>query len=145
MGGMLVKGNLIKIIIKGASGWGPSELAYQDKLIIKSDGISYERKPMEETKSNPYVKWSYKTNSVRYQHVFQALGEQLLKFENLKDMFVTDVTPNQITFFFENQGFRFVTYFYDGVEQFVELVRLMIPETEDIPYCLHCSADDDEY
>lgn len=139
-----MKENLIKITIKGASGWCPCDLAYSDKLTIKQDGITYERKPVEENENNPYVKWSYKTNSAKYKDVFHMLGEQIPQFQDIEDMFVTDVTPNQIKFFFEDKVLTFDTYFYDGVEKFVELVRLMIPETEDIPYCLHCAADDDE-
>ena len=35
-----MRDNLKKITIKGASGWGPVDLAYDDKLTIKPDGIS---------------------------------------------------------------------------------------------------------
>ena len=38
-----MRDNLKKITIKGASGWGPVDLAYDDKLTIKPDGISYEQ------------------------------------------------------------------------------------------------------
>lgn len=135
---------LIKIIIKGASGWGPSDMAYSDKLTIKSDGISYEKKPVIESKDNPHVKWSYKTNSDKYQSIFHALGEQSHVFEKLPDEFVTDICPNQVKFYFENETLSFDTYFYHGVEQFVDMVKLMIPATEEIPYCLPDEETDDE-
>lgn len=139
-----MKEYLIKITIKGASGWSPCELAYNDKLTIKQDGITYERKPVEENENNPHVKWSYKTNGAKYKEVFHTLGEHISSFKNLEYMFVTDVTLNQVKFFFEDKVLTFNTYFYDGIEQFVELVKLMIPETEDIPCCLHCATDYDE-
>ena len=141
---MNVRGNLIKITIKGASGWGPVDLAYDDKLTIKPDEISYERKPAEESDENPHVKWSYKTNSAYFQNMFGILGDQVSEFEKLEDeVVVTDINPNQVKFFFEDEVLTFTTYFYDGVEHFVDMVKLMVPGTEDIPYCLPSAEDDD--
>lgn len=138
-----MRDNLKKITIKGASGWGPVDLAYDDKLTIKPDGISYERKPVEESDKNPHVKWSYKTNSAYFQKMFRVLEDQVSEFEKLEDECVTDISPNQVKYFFDDEVLTFYTYFYDGVEHFADMVKLMVPGAEDIPYCLP-SAEDDE-
>lgn len=50
--------DVIRIIIKGASGYGPVDEAYEDKLVITSSSISYEYKPhpMSQSEMNTYRK-----------------------------------------------------------------------------------------
>ena len=57
--------DIVRIIIKGVSGYGPIDEAYEDKLVITSSSISYEYKPHPESNSkrNIYRKWFYKTTS----------------------------------------------------------------------------------
>ena len=40
--GDIVMKEIIKIVIKGASGCGSYDLAYEDKIVINEDSISYE-------------------------------------------------------------------------------------------------------
>lgn len=51
-----------RIIIKGASGYDLLGEAYEDKVTITPDSISYEYKPYPESKlkTNIYRKWKYK-------------------------------------------------------------------------------------
>lgn len=135
---------LKKITIEGASGWCPSNMAFNDKLTIKPDGMSYERKPVEENEMNPHSKWSYKTNSKNYKAMFDVLCQQIPEFEQLEEMFVTDINPNRVKFFFEGETLTFDTYFYDGVEHFADMVKLMVPNTEDVPDCLPYSDEGEE-
>ena len=71
-------------------------------------------------------------------------GVMFTSLEKLPDEFVTDICPNQVKFYFENETLSFDTYFYHGVEQFVEMVKLMMPATEETPYCLPDEEPDDE-
>ena len=43
--------DIVRIIIKGASGYGPVDEAYEDKIVITSSSISYEYKPHPESNS----------------------------------------------------------------------------------------------
>ena len=46
---------IVKIVIKSTSGFGPIDQAYNDKITITPESISYEYKPYEETDSNPRI------------------------------------------------------------------------------------------
>lgn len=74
--------------------------------------------------------------------MFQALGEQIAEFEKLREELITDVSPNRITFFFEGEVLTFDTYFYVGVKHFVDIIKLMVSGTEDIPWCLSCGGEE---
>ena len=50
--------DIVKIVIKGTSGYCCVDEAYNDKLVITSDAISYEYTPIKESKINPKRKWS---------------------------------------------------------------------------------------
>ena len=54
--------DIIRITIKGESGYGPLDEAYSDKVTIDRDSIRYEYKPAVESKINTPRKWSYKTS-----------------------------------------------------------------------------------
>ena len=45
--------DIIRIIIKGESGYGPVDEAYSDKATIDRDSIRYEYKPVVESEINP--------------------------------------------------------------------------------------------
>ena len=50
--------DIIRIIIKGASGYGPVDEAYEDKLVITSSSIGYKYKlhPKSQSEMNIYRK-----------------------------------------------------------------------------------------
>ena len=50
MGQELDRMDIKRIVSKGASGYGSLDQAYEDKLIIAPDSISYEYKPHPESK-----------------------------------------------------------------------------------------------
>ena len=62
--------DIIKIVIKGASGYCCSDEAYNDKVTITSDSIAYEYIPFLESELNPKRKWNYKTDSPLYKALF---------------------------------------------------------------------------
>lgn len=63
--------DIIRIVIKSASGYGPLTEAYEDKLTITSSSISYEYKPhpMSESETNIYRKWSYRATSPLFKEL----------------------------------------------------------------------------
>ncbi len=52
---------IIRIVIKGSSGYGPVKEAFEDKVVITRDSIRYEYTPYLASETNPVRKWSYKT------------------------------------------------------------------------------------
>ena len=52
---------VVKIKIEGASGYGPIEEAYNDRLIIGPNFIEYIYEPAEESEQNPIRRWNYNT------------------------------------------------------------------------------------
>ena len=64
--------NIIRIIIKSASGYGPIDDAYTDKLVLTADSTHYECKLYLPSilETNTYRKWSYKTTSPCLQNCF---------------------------------------------------------------------------
>ena len=54
---------IVRVTIKGFSGYGPYDEGYEDKVIITPDFISYEYVPNVESETNPKRKWRYSTNS----------------------------------------------------------------------------------
>ena len=67
--------DIIRIIIKGESGYGPVDEAYSDKVIIDHDSIRYEYKPVVENKINTPRKWSYMTSSPIFQKMKYNPGD----------------------------------------------------------------------
>ena len=55
--------DIIRISIKGESGYGPVDEAYSDKVTIDRGSIRYEYEPVIESDINAPRKWSYKTTS----------------------------------------------------------------------------------
>ena len=53
--------DIIKIMIKSASGYGPIDDAYEDKITLTDSSISYEYTPhpLSQSELNVYRKWSY--------------------------------------------------------------------------------------
>ena len=51
--------DIIRIIIKGGSGYGPVDEAYSDKVTIDRGSIRYEYEPVVESDIKVPRKWSY--------------------------------------------------------------------------------------
>ena len=91
--------DIIRITIKGESGYGPVDEAYSDKVTIDRDSIRYEYKPVVESEINPPRKWSYKTTSPIYQKRFReatAAVEAMMMKEHMK-MYFGDWIPFNVS------------------------------------------------
>ena len=69
--------DIIKIVIKGSSGYCCAEEAFNDKVTITPESISYEYNPFIEKEINPKRKWSYKTNSPIFKKIFSNITGML--------------------------------------------------------------------
>ena len=84
--------DIIRIIIKGESGYGPVDEAFKDKVTIDLDSIRYEYKPVVESKINVPRKWSFKTSSPIFQKRFKEVADSVETILHWKERpFVTDI------------------------------------------------------
>ena len=65
---------IVKITIKGCFGYGPVDMAYDDKLTLTPTSISYEYKPYLESETNPPRKLSHRTNSPLFKVGFERVA-----------------------------------------------------------------------
>ena len=139
-----------RITIKGASGYCCVDEAYEDKISITSSSISYEYKPHPDSnlETNIYRKWSYKTNSPIFEHLFNKIAEKTPDFINNCDdiLFATDVGPVQIIATFEDKHRESANFFCPSefFAEYFRLIKQMIPPTEYIPVTLLTQEDFDD-
>ncbi len=138
--------DIIRIVIKGASGYGPVDEAYEDKLTITSESISYEYKPhpMSHSETNIPRKWSYKTTSPVFAEIYQKVAEMTPYYlYNDEILMATDIGPTEITATFEDGHKEKVNYFVPDEffrEWFLEIKKL-VPATEYTPAVVMTSED----
>lgn len=89
---------IVRIVIKSESGYGPVDEAYKDKVIITKDSIRYEYTPHLVSKTNPGRKWSYRTTSPIFQQKFDELAQLLPDALECKDYFVMDMISSRFDF-----------------------------------------------
>ena len=84
---------IIKITIKGSSGFSSVDEAYRDKVTLTPYPISYEYKPDKASRleTNIYRKWSYRTTSPIFSHIYskvEAKTPSILKSSSDQSQFV---------------------------------------------------------
>lgn len=130
-----------KIVIKGTSGYGPVNKAYVDKLAITASSIEYLYKPHSDSnlETNSYKKWTYKTNSPRFEALYHQLEEMTPYYlYNDEILFVSDIGSVEITATFEDKHRESVNYYCpkEFFEEYFSVIAKMIPICEDIPALL---------
>ena len=138
--------DIIRIIIKGASGYGPVDEAYEDKLVITSSSISYEYKPhpMSQSEMNTYRKWSYKTTSPVFKELFSKVVEMTPNFLHNDDVLsATDIGLTIITATFDGKHRETVHYFCPSefFEEYFRVIKQMVPVCEYTPAVLLTDED----
>lgn len=136
---------LIKTIrIKGYSGYCPVEEAYEDKVTIDEDSISYEYKPVIESETNPSRKWRYKTNSPLFKSEFCAISDMVASvIERDIDYFCTDIGGVEFSISYTD-GTRDSKHYFIPGDEFADLfcyIKRLVPNTEYIPAVLLTSED----
>ena len=142
--------DIIRIIIKGESGYGPVDEAFTDKVTIDLDSIRYEYKPVVESKINVPRKWSYKTSSPIFQKRFKEVAdsvETILHWE--EKPFVTDIGVTTFVVIYADKTKSTRDFFLPG-DDFKEcftIIKQMVPGCEYVPAVLLTSddySDDDQ-
>lgn len=134
---------IIRVVIKGSSGYGPVEEAFEDKVTITRDSIRYEYTPYLTSETNPVRKWSYKTTSPIFQREFDTLTLLMPKVMTWEDEFVTDIGSTTFAITYSDRS-REVREFYlpgDAFKEVFSVVKNMVPGCEYVPAVLLTSED----
>lgn len=84
--------DIVKIVIKGSSGYCSLDEAYKDKISITADSIAYEYKPVFESEMKPKRKWKYETNSTFFKVKYNQITDMIPAiFEKDIVEFCTDI------------------------------------------------------
>lgn len=138
---------ITRIVIKGVSGYGPADEAYNDKVTITSTSISYEYKPIYESELNPSRKWNYKTNSPIFRMMYDKVAGMLPAIiERGIQAFCTDIGGIEFTITYSDKT-KFKELYWVPGDYFEELfvaIKRMVPETEYTPAVLLTSEDFDD-
>lgn len=139
--------DIIKIVITSSSGYCPVDEAFDDRLSITSDSISYKYVPMMESDINPMRIWKYNTNSPIFKKQFEVIVSLMNDIIKRKqDMFYTDIGSIKFNITYSDKT-KFSKIFYlpadDFEKQFKEIKKL-VPATEYIPIVLMTSEDYEE-
>ena len=130
-----------RVTIKGASGYCCADEAYEEKISITSSSASYEYRPHPDSslETNIYRKWSYKTNSPVFLHIFNQIAEMTPEILNRDiNSAAEDTGMVEIIVTFEDRHSETATYLYTGefLAEYFRLIRQMVPSTEYIPVTL---------
>ena len=133
-----------KIVIKGTSGYCPADCAYNDKVTLTSDSISYEYKPYEKSASNPIRKWSYKTNSLIFRNEFCKIAGFIPMALNLgPEEMCMDIGSTEFNITFSDKTKYKHEYFVssDCFEDLFRMIKKLVPSTECVPEVLRTEED----
>ena len=135
-----------KIVIKSTSGYCPVDYAYNDKLTMTANSITYEYKPYLENDNSLNVrrKWSYKTTS-------SILS---LAFEKIAVVVDEILSRDQEAMYCDCGNIDFIVTYDDGnkvarkfgvpADEFADcfkIIKEIIPVTEDVPEAIRISED----
>lgn len=139
--------DIIRIVIKGSSGYCCVDEAFNDKVIITEDSISYEYIPYVESEINHKRKWNYKTNSkifkLEYCEITKKADEVIQR--NIEEVW-TDIGDIEFNITFSDKTKFNKTYWVMG-DEFKDLfsaIKSIVHETEYTPVVLLTSDDYDE-
>ena len=124
---------IIKICIKGESGYGCIEDAYHDRLVIVPDGMNYEYLPAVESEINPKRKWKYTTNSPLYEELYKKIAKMVAEIINAE---ITEKCTDiggiefQITYADKSKVKKVYWVSGDRFAELFELIKQIVPECE---------------
>lgn len=124
---------IIRICIKGESGYGCIEDAYHDRLVIVPDGMNYEYLPAVESEINPKRKWKYTTNSPLYEELYKKIAKMVAEIINAE---ITEKCTDiggiefQITYADKSKVKKVYWVSGDCFAELFELIKQIVPECE---------------
>lgn len=136
--------DIIKIVIKGSSGYCCVDESFNDKVTITPEAIAYEYLPYTETEVNPKRKWSYKTNSPVFKMKYDGIAAMIPGIiERGVDEFCTDIGGIEFNITYSDKTKFKETYWVPGdyFEELFKAIKSLVPETEYTPAVLLTSDD----
>lgn len=135
---------IVRIVIKGSSGYCCFDDAFNDKVTLTQDSISYEYIPCVESKMNPKRKWSYKTNSplfkMRYKEIASMVSDTIE--EEVLEL-CTDIGGIEFNITYSDKT-KFKETYWVSSDYFRELfavIKSLVPASEETPVVLMTSED----
>lgn len=139
---------IVRITIKGSSGYCSSEDAFNDKVTIEENSISYDYKPLFVSEHNQPKKWSYKSNNPFFKTVFDKVCDMLPDALDLNpEIMYTDIGAIEFIITYDDKTKEKKRFFVLG-DDFGELfktIKQLIPTVEDIPVTLMSEEDCDAH
>ncbi|MCC0645673.1 hypothetical protein KGF41_15540 [Clostridioides sp. ZZV14-6150] len=135
---------IVRIVIKGSSGYCCVDEAFKDKVTITSMSITYEYTPYMETQINPRRTWSYKTDSPLFKMIYCKIADIIPGvIEREVTEFSTDIGGIEfdITYFDKSKFKKIYWVLGDYFEDLFKVIKQLIPETEYTPAVLLTSDD----
>ena len=137
---------IIRIVVKGSSGFCPLDEAYDDKITITLESISYEYKPVRETDTNTLKKWSYRTNSPIFKEQYKKISDLVFEvFDRDVEIFYCDIGSIEFIITYSDKQ-KLHKKFYLPSDEFAEQfkqIKMMVPICEYTPAVLLTSEDFD--
>lgn len=134
----------IRIIIKGSSGYGPYDEAYEDKVTISADSIRYEFIPKVQSPKNMTSKWLYETTSSTFFKMFKETAsavEEILNWD--EEVFACDIGMTSFIVHYSDKTKTRRDFFTpsDDFKECFAIVKQMVPSCEEVPVVLRTSED----
>ena len=130
---------IVKITIKGCSGYCSYDDAYEDKLVLTPVSISYNYVPLEESDLNYTRKWSYKTNSYFFGVAFKEIASMMPDILSAEETFLcTDVGMVDFTVTCSDHTQKHIRYWCPGshFSKCFSIIKKLIPSGEPTPEVL---------
>ncbi len=137
-----------RITISGKSGYLMMPRSYKDKVAVTKEGIQYQLVYDSFQGIDQDQVWSYKTNNLTFQKVFDnalKLLPSVLEYDE-SEYFILDGEPITLTVTYSDKSkVTRKILFPDGVIiDFFRAIRQMIPQTEQIPKVLWLPNDEND-
>ncbi len=126
--------DIIQIVIKRSSGYGPADRAFKTKVTITNEFIQYEYKPSRESETNMDQEWLYKTNSPIFQEKFDALAALMPEVMSMDESLqATDVGATTFVITYADKSKEKKVFFLgpnDTYEKVSSIIGEMVPSCE---------------
>jgi len=130
---------IVRVIVKGQSGYVPADYAYSERLVMDSCSLSYEYKPYRRSERNPGRKWSYRTDNPSYGLLFAEVAAAVAgALHHHCESICVDVGAITLAVTYADKT-RESRDFFEPSESFADVlgpIRRAIPSMEDMPAVL---------
>ena len=136
---------IIKVVIRGASGFCCEDEAYHDRLVITPEGLNYEYIPLVESEINPKRKWKYITTSPVYREMYRRIVEMIpgiIQSETVDECTDVGGIEFQITYSDKNKVKKLFWVQGDYFADLFKLIKNIVPKCEYTPVVLLTSEDE---